>query len=106
MGIPSACAIVGSWLRHAATAAPEHVIDRVLVVCPAGPAALPPGLAPFHDGPLDPRGVRASARCRIELVCTDAGPWCPEGAAALYGRALELSVHVVPRAGHLSLDAA
>jgi predicted alpha/beta hydrolase family esterase len=92
------------WLRHAATAAPEQVVDRVLLVCPAGPAALPPELAPFHDGPLDPRAVRASARDRIELVCTAADPWCPEGAAALYGRALELPVHVVPRAGHLSLD--
>jgi predicted alpha/beta hydrolase family esterase len=67
------------WLRHAATAAPEHRVDRVLLVCPAGPAALPAELAPFYDAPLDAAAVRASARAGVELVCTDADPWCPEG---------------------------
>jgi predicted alpha/beta hydrolase family esterase len=92
------------WLRHAETAAPEHRVDRVLLVCPPGPSTLPSELAAFHAAPLDAAAVRASVRDRVELVCTDADPWCPEGAVALYGRALDLPVHVIEGAGHLSLD--
>jgi predicted alpha/beta hydrolase family esterase len=61
-------------------------------------------LSDFYEGPLDPGAVAASARDGVELVCTDADPWCPEGAAGRYGRALGLPVHVVEGAGHLSLD--
>lgn len=91
------------WLRHAERARPAERVDRVLLVCPAGPAALPPWLAPFHAAPFDAAAVRRAAR-RTELVCTDADPWCPEGAATLFGRALGLPTHVVPGGGHLSLD--
>jgi predicted alpha/beta hydrolase family esterase len=92
------------WLRHAAIALPEERVDRVLLVCPAGPGALPAQLAPFYAPAPDAAAVRASARAGVELVCTDADPWCPEGAAAYYGRALDVPVHVVEGAGHLSLD--
>ncbi|MCW2983673.1 MAG: hypothetical protein JWR63_1243 [Conexibacter sp.] len=92
------------WLRHAETAGAAQRVDRVLLVCPPGPSTLPPELAPFYAAPVDGAAVRRSARERIELVCTDADPWCPEGAATLYGRALDVPVHVVEGAGHLSLD--
>jgi predicted alpha/beta hydrolase family esterase len=92
------------WLRHAETAAATDMVDRVLLVCPPAPSALPATLAPFHAAPFDADALRRSARRGVELVCTDADPWCPEGAAALYGRALEVPVHVVEGAGHLSLD--
>jgi predicted alpha/beta hydrolase family esterase len=92
------------WMRHAETAGAVDQVDRVLLVCPPGPSTLPAELAPFHGAPLNAAGVRASARDRVELVCTDADPWCPEGAATLYGRALDLPVHVIAGAGHLSLD--
>jgi uncharacterized protein len=96
------------WLRHAESAESAAgaglAADRVLLVCPPGPSTLPAELAPFHAAPVDAAAVRASARDRIELVCTDADPWCPEGAATLYGRALGLPVHVIAGAGHLSLD--
>jgi predicted alpha/beta hydrolase family esterase len=36
------------------------------------------------------------------LACSDADPWCPEGAAQRYGSALDVPVHVVEGAGHLS----
>src|SRR4051812_23336540 len=72
------------WLRPAEPAAAEHRVDRVLLVCPPGPSTLPPELAPFHAAPFDGAAVRASARARVELVCTDADPWCPEGAATFY----------------------
>ncbi|HWH95849.1 MAG TPA: alpha/beta hydrolase [Baekduia sp.] len=90
------------WLRHAERAVPEEAVDRVLLVCPAGPAALPPDLAPFHAAPFDGAALRRSGR-RVELVCTDADPWCPEGAAGFFGRALQVPVHVVPGGGHLSI---
>jgi uncharacterized protein len=92
------------WLRHAQTARPQDAVDRVLLVCPPGPSTLPAALADFYAPPLDAGAVRASARHGVELVCTDADPWCPEGAATLYGRALGLPVHLVEGAGHLSLD--
>lgn len=92
------------WLRHAETAGAADAVDRVLLVCPPAPSALPSALAPLHAAPFDGDALRRSARRSVELVCTDADPWCPEGAAALYGRALEVPVHVVEGAGHLSLD--
>jgi predicted alpha/beta hydrolase family esterase len=91
------------WLRHAERAREVQRVDRVLLVCPAGPAALPSMLEDFHGAPFDGAAVRAAARS-TELVCTDADPWCPEGAAGLFGRALDLPTHVVAGGGHLSLD--
>lgn len=92
------------WLQHARDARPQDVVDRVLLVCPPGPSRLPAALDAFTAGPLDPDAVARTARRGAELVCTDADPWCPEGAAGFYGRALGLPVHVVQGAGHLSLD--
>jgi predicted alpha/beta hydrolase family esterase len=91
------------WLRHAERAPARERVDRVLLVCPAGPAALPESLRDFYDAPLDRNTLRDAARS-TELVCTDADPWCPEGAAAYFGRALDLPTHVVAGGGHLSLD--
>ena len=92
------------WLRHAETADPALRVDRVLLVGPPSPSALPAALAPFYGGPFDAAAVRRTARRGVELACSDADPWCPEGAVALFGRALELPVHLVAGAGHLSLD--
>ena len=92
------------WLRHAETAVAADAVDRVLLVCPPAPSALPATLAPFHAAPFDGDALARSARRGVELVCTDADPWCPGGAAALFGRALDVPVHVVEGAGHLSLD--
>lgn len=91
------------WLRHAERALAGERVDRVLLVCPAGPAALPDTLKDFHGAPFDRDAVRDAARS-TELVCTDRDPWCPEGAAAFFGRALDLPTHVVVGGGHLSLD--
>jgi predicted alpha/beta hydrolase family esterase len=92
------------WLRHAATAGVEHRVDRVLLVCPPSTCALPHALAAFFPGPGDDEALARSVHRRPELVCTDADPWCAEGAAATYGRALDVDVHVVPHGGHLSVD--
>jgi predicted alpha/beta hydrolase family esterase len=60
-------------------------------------------LEDFHGAPFDREALGDAARS-TELVCTDADPWCPEGAAAFFGRALDLPTHVVAGGGHLSLD--
>jgi len=90
------------WLRHASTAEAHHVVDRVLLVCPPAPSKLPDRLAAFFPVPSDRLGLQRAARRPIELVCTDADPWCPEGATRLFGEPLGLDVHVVPGGGHLS----
>jgi uncharacterized protein len=92
------------WLRHAATAMPEEAVDRLLLVCPPSATSLPPSLAPFHAPTPCADALARTVRGVPELVCTDADPWCPEGAAEHFGDALRLRVHVVPGAGHLSLD--
>jgi predicted alpha/beta hydrolase family esterase len=92
------------WLQHAQTARAADAVDRLLLVCPPGPSALPDRLAPFYRPPIDPSAVARTVRRPPELVCTDADPWCPEGADAYYGDELELETHLVAGAGHLSLD--
>ena len=47
----------------------------------------------------------ARAARSTRLVCSDDDPYCPEGAAALYGRPLELPVDLQPGRGHLNVDA-
>lgn len=92
------------WLQHAQTASADDLVDRLLLVCPPGPSALPGRLAPFAREPADRDAVAATVRRPAELVCSDADPWCPEGAAAYYGRALDLEIHMLAGAGHVSLD--
>ncbi len=90
------------WLRHVESADPVDAVDRLLLVSPPGPAALPAHLAPFHGRGADAYAVARSVRGPAELVCSDADPWCPEGACDLYGAGLGLGVHVIPGGGHLS----
>jgi hypothetical protein len=92
------------WLRHAESADPADAVDRLLLVCPPGPAALPQELAPFHRSGDDPGALARTVRRPAELVCTDADPWCPEGASLLYGAGPGVVVHEVGGAGHLSAD--
>ena len=92
------------WLRHAETAGPEHAVDRLLLVCPPGVSALPHALSAFFPGPRSARALPSTSRTRPVLVCTDADPWCAEGAAATYGGALDVDVHLVPGGGHLALE--
>jgi predicted alpha/beta hydrolase family esterase len=90
------------WRQHARDAAPEHAVDRLLLVCPPGPSRLPGRLAPF-TAPVPRGAVGRTAGGRAELVVTDDDPWCPEGPVGLYGDD-GVAVHAVPGGGHLSLD--
>lgn len=92
------------WLRHAETARPEERVDRLLLVCPPSASALPHALSTFFPRPGDGAALSRSVVRRPELVCTDGDPWCAEGAAQVYGRALDLDVHHVPGGGHLAIE--
>ena len=93
------------WLRHAARATSGEAVDRLLLVCPPAPSALPPALDAFRMRPGDRTALRRSVRARPQLVCTDNDPWCADvPAAELYGRRLGTLVHVVKDGGHIAVD--
>ncbi len=85
------------WLHHAAEHGPGA---RALLVAPPSAAAGVPELADFFPAPT--RVVLAPGS---RLVCSDDDPYCPEGAAALYGPSLGVPVDVIPGGGHLNPDA-
>ena len=91
------------WLHHAESALPAERVDRLLLVCPPSTAVLPLAIASFAPpAHLTPDRVAATVAGPADLVCTDCDPWCPEGAAEVFGHALDLRTHVVEGAGHLS----
>ena len=92
------------WLRHAAAADAADAVDRLLLVCPPAPSALPQALGDFFPAPGDREALARSVRRRPELVCTDADPWCAAGAAEVYGDPLGTDVHVVAHGGHLAAE--
>jgi predicted alpha/beta hydrolase family esterase len=85
------------YLHHVADGGAQA--DRVLLVAPPSEGADVPQIAAFFPVPLPTlqRGAR--------LVCSDDDPYCPEGAATLYGAPLGIPVDIVPGGGHLNPDA-
>jgi predicted alpha/beta hydrolase family esterase len=85
------------YLHHVAEGGAQ--VDRVLLVAPPSEGAGVPQIAGFFPTPLPTlqRGAR--------LVCADNDPYCPEGAAALYGAPLGIPVDVVHGGRHLNPDA-
>lgn len=96
-----------AWLHLAAAdAASANPLsaDRVLLVSPPGPQAFEwDVIAGFSTTGLDLTGLRLAADS-VRLVCSDADPYCTEGAADHYGRPLGCEVDVIPGGGHLTLD--
>jgi predicted alpha/beta hydrolase family esterase len=86
------------WLHHAA--AGGAAAERVLLVAPPSPSGAPSVLAAFFPVPVDPDAVAAAGATR--LACSDNDPYCPEGAAAIYGGPLGVPVDLVPGGGHLN----
>ncbi len=83
------------WLHHRAAGGPPAA--RALLVAPPGPAAAAAGVpevAPFFPAPL--RGDDGA-----RWVCSDADPYCPEGARTLFDGPFD----VLPGAGHVNTDA-
>ena len=89
------------WLHRAAGGPPRPLPARVLLVAPPTPREPIPAAVTFYPAPMDVDAVRRAAGGTI-LVCSDADPQCPEGAALAYGRPLKLPVTVLPGAGHLN----
>jgi serine hydrolase len=82
------------WLHHVADGGVQA--DRVLLVAPPSEGAGLPQIASFLPTPL-PR-LTAGAR----LVCSRDDPYCPEGAATLYGEPLGIPVDLIDGGGHLN----
>jgi uncharacterized protein len=85
------------YLHHVADGGPQA--DRVLLVAPPSESAGVAAIAAFFPVPLP--ALQHGAR----LVCSDDDPYCPEGAATLYGEPLAIPVDLVPGGGHLNPEA-
>ena len=81
------------WLHHVAEGGAQA--DRVLLVAPPSEAAGLPEIAGFFPVPLPQLADGA------RLVGTDDDPYCPEGAATLYGEPLGIPADVLPGGGHV-----
>jgi predicted alpha/beta hydrolase family esterase len=92
------------WLRHAADTAPEHRVDRVLLVAPPAPWTELPGVRGFFPVDATEEDVEGAAGS-TRLVCAPDDPYCPEGADAVYGAPLALATDVIPGGAHLNVDA-
>jgi uncharacterized protein len=92
-----ACAL---WLRAAVRGARA---GRVLLVAPPAPDSEFPEVARFFPTGADAAIVASAAR-ETRLVCADDDPYCPGGAAAVYG-ALGIPVDLLPGGAHLNTDA-
>jgi predicted alpha/beta hydrolase family esterase len=91
------------WLHHAAAGGKPAA--RVLLVAPPSETGAPEELANFFPPPLDAQALAASAPDGARLVCSDNDPYCPEGAAELYGPPLRVPVDLLSGKGHLNPEA-
>jgi uncharacterized protein len=89
---------------HAATRSLVNPVDRVLLVSPPASDRVPREGASFRIGALDARAVRNSATTDMAIVCSDADPYNPQGAATLYGEPLGVTAMVIEGAAHITPD--
>jgi uncharacterized protein len=82
------------WLHHVADGGAQA--DRLLLVAPPSESAGLQEIEAFFPAPLP--ALAGGAR----LVCSDDDPYCPEGAATLYGERLGIPTDVLPGAGHVN----
>ena len=93
------------WLHHCCAPVVEGArAERVLLVAPPSLTGAPDPIRSFFPVPLDAASVAAAAE-HTRLVCSDADPYCPEGATGLYGEPLGLEVDLLEGAGHVNPDA-
>ena len=90
------------WLRHARRDG-ERVAERVLLVAPPCSDDVP-AVVRFRVDGVTAEHVRSAASA-TRMLCSDADPYCPAGAATLFGEPLELDYEVIPGGGHLNVDA-
>jgi predicted alpha/beta hydrolase family esterase len=92
------------WLRHSLRIEPTQRADRVLLVAPPGGPEADPAIVDFFPIGADGASVTVAA-ARTLLVCSDNDPYCPAGAASVYGELLGIETEVIPGGGHLNPDA-
>jgi len=90
------------WLLHAEAGA-THAADRVLLVAPPCVDDVE-AIIRFDAREVAAEDVRRAAGV-TRMLCSDADPYCPVGAAAVYGEPLELDYDVMPGKGHLNPEA-
>ena len=90
------------WLHHVHAATGPRPA-RVALVAPPSPHTGIPELAAFLPVPLEIDALRHAADGTV-LICSDNDPYCPEGAALAYGRAVKLPTTVLPGAGHINVE--
>ena len=89
------------WMLHARSGG--EGADRVLLVAPACTADLP-AVARFRPDGVTAGQMRAAAPV-TRMLCADDDPYCPAGAASVFGEPLELDFELIPGGGHLNVDA-
>jgi predicted alpha/beta hydrolase family esterase len=96
---------VALWMSVAGALSADERVDRVLLVAPPSAEVLAgyPEVAAFAQVPQDPRAL-AGAAGTTRLAAADDDPYCPGGAATVFGE-LGLVTDVLPGAAHLDLDA-
>ena len=102
------CHSLGSvlWLHYAARRAEsDPQAGRVLLVAPPCACAGVPEIAGFFPVPRGAGAVARAATGETRVVCSDADPYCPEGAVRAYAERLGVEAEVLPGAGHLNADA-
>jgi predicted alpha/beta hydrolase family esterase len=90
------------WLLNARDGASD-VADRVLLVAPPCTDEIEQVVRFRPDGVTAEDLARAAGATR--MLCSDADPYCPAGAASRFGDALELDYAVIAGGGHLNTDA-
>jgi uncharacterized protein len=85
------------WLHHRDRGGAPA---RALLVAPPCPEAGVPEILDFFPVPRRPELAEGA-----ELVCSDADPYCPAGAAAYYAEPMRLPHDVVAGGGHLNVEA-
>jgi predicted alpha/beta hydrolase family esterase len=84
-------------------AAPQPPVDRVLMVAPPGRQTVVRLAPSFADHRPDPDAIARAARSTT-IVCSDDDPYNLQGDTAALAEAIGAERHVVPGAGHLSVD--
>jgi len=77
-------------------------VDRLLLVSPPDSASVPDAGASFRIFQLDVEAIRQSATSELAMVSSDADPYNPTGAQALYGEPLGIRATVIAGAGHIT----
>lgn len=78
-------------------------VRRLLLVSPPDSAVVPDAASSFRISRFTPGPVTASAR-ELAIACSDADPYNPRGAQAMYGDGLGIAANLVPGGGHLTPD--